>query len=127
MSAPALSIEAALIGYLSEHPDISAPVTVEPWPDFTPPLLAIERVGGQHDGYRVHDAVIDTDAFAATRQSAEALAWEADTALNDLEGQTIRGLVVTRVVVTGSPRAISYGNDMLRRYTATYRLTFHVA
>lgn len=127
MTAPTLSIEAALIEWLSVPNRVSAPVTVEPWPDFTPPLLAIERVGGNHDGYRVHDAVIDTDAFAATRQGAESLAWQADAALHDMEGIAVRGLVVTRVVVTGSPRAIAYGNPLLRRYTGTYRLTFHVA
>lgn len=126
MTAPSLSIDALLVSWCTDN-QLSAMATVEPWPDFTPPLLVIERVGGSHDGYRVHDAVIDVDAFAATRQSAETLAWEADRLLLAIQGVTHRGLVVTRVDVTGAPRAIPYGNPKMRRFSATYRLTYHVA
>lgn len=126
MTAPLYSIEAALVSWCNER-KLSAPASAETWKDFSPPLIVIERVGGGHDGYRVHDAVIDIDAFADNRLGAESLAWEADSALHDIVGITHRGLVVTRVNVTGAPRSQNYGNENIRRFTATYRLTYHAA
>jgi hypothetical protein len=126
MTAATRSVEMMLVPYLTAS--VSAPVTVDPETYFTVPLLAIERVGGTFDGFRIDRPRVDVDAFAATREDAEALAWEACDAFHALEGTTQRGLVVTRVHAESAPRPMPYGtNRDLRRFVATYELTIHAA
>jgi hypothetical protein len=120
------SVELMLKPYLAAA--VSVPVTVDPEYDFAVPLLAIERVGGTHDGFRIDRPLVDVDAFHATREGAEALAWAAFDAFQALEGTTQRGLVVSRVHAESAPRQIAYGsNRSVRRFVATYELTIHAA
>ena len=113
-----------LVAYLRDR--VSAPVTVEPESEFPLPLLAIERIAGAHDGYKLDRPTIDIDAFAVNRGSAEALAWEADAAILALRNTKQRGLVITRVDVNAAPHHVDYGNRNLRRFSSTYSLTIHL-
>lgn len=118
------SVEMMLVGYLRTR--VSAPVTVEPEQDFTPPLLAVERIAGNHDGFRLDYPMIDVDAFAVNRGSAEALSWETHDAFLALKGTIQRGLVIARVDVDAAPRHVDYGNRNVRRFSSTYTLTIHL-
>ncbi|GAA2108207.1 hypothetical protein [Streptomyces synnematoformans] len=92
------------------------------------PVLQVQRVpGGGDDGFRLDRALVDADAYAATRAGASQLARTARAVLLGLPGTTTTAAVFGRVRTVAAPAWRPYENPGLRRMGTTYELLFHPA
>lgn len=90
------------------------------------PVLLVQRVGGDDDTFRLDRALVDVDAYAATRAEAAALAASARSRLvAALRGATTVNAVFGRVSTVQAPAWRPYENTNLRRIGATYEIFFH--
>lgn len=90
------------------------------------PVLLVQRVGGDDDTFRLDRALVDVDAYAATRAEAAALAGGARSHLvASLRGVTTANAVFGRVSTVQAPAWRPYENTNLRRIGATYEIFFH--
>lgn len=92
------------------------------------PLGQITRVGGDDDGVRLDRALVDVDAYAATRgEAAELAAWARESLTRELAGTAFNGAVFGRISVVSAPALRPYENTALRRIGATYEVFLHPA
>ncbi|MFD5384242.1 hypothetical protein ACFWMG_04595 [Streptomyces sp. NPDC127074] len=90
------------------------------------PLGQVQRVGGNDDSFRLDRALVDLDAYAATRAGASALARETrDALVMRLPGTKTAAAVFGRVSTVSAPSWRPYENTGLRRCGATYEIFFH--
>jgi hypothetical protein len=91
------------------------------------PTVQVERMPlGGDDGFRVDQAFIDINVYAATRQSATTLAGQIrGLLLTELPGSTTGGAVIGRVSTVTAPAARPYENTGLRRVGAAYEIYSH--
>lgn len=90
------------------------------------PVLLVQRVGGDDDTFRLDRALVDVDAYAATRAEAAALAGSARGRLvAALRGTSTDSAVFGRVSTVQAPAWRPYENPGLRRIGATYEIYFH--
>lgn len=92
------------------------------------PVLQIVRSGGDDPRtFMATDrAVVDVDAWAATRTAACALGESARLRFRrDLPGVVVDGFAFTWVTTQVAPRWQPDPNLNVRRYTATYEIGFH--
>ncbi|MBI0293290.1 hypothetical protein JBE04_01945 [Streptomyces sp. PRKS01-29] len=90
------------------------------------PLGQVQRVGGSDDSFRLDRALVDLDAYAATRAGASLLAREArDVLVTRLPGTKTTAAVFGRVSTVSAPSWRPYENTGLRRCGATYEIFFH--
>ncbi|RLL68135.1 hypothetical protein [Streptomyces sp. Z26] len=88
------------------------------------PLLQVQVAPGGGDGGEVTEScLIDLDAFAADRTAMWTLARQARTSMLALAGRHVGGLVIDTATTEVRPAHVDYGNPLLRRAVATYRLT----
>lgn len=91
------------------------------------PTVQVERVpAGGDDGFRIDQALVDIDVYAATRGAAVALAIQIrGLLLTVLSGAATGGAVVGRVSTLAAPGSRPYENPGLRRVGATYQIYSH--
>lgn len=91
------------------------------------PTVQVERLPtGDDDGFRLDRALVDIDAYAASRSAAIALAMQIrGLILGALPGSSTGGAVVSRVRTVAAPGARPYENTGLRRVGATYEIYSH--
>ncbi|MFD4921142.1 hypothetical protein ACFWNE_07460 [Streptomyces goshikiensis] len=91
------------------------------------PTVQVERLpAGEDDGFRLDRALVDIDAYAASRSAAIALAAQIrGLVLGTLPGSSTGGAVVSRVRTVAAPGARPYENPGLRRVGATYEIYSH--
>lgn len=90
------------------------------------PVLLVQRVGGDDDTFRLDRALVDVDAYAATRAEAAALAAGARSRLvASLPSVATENAVFGRVNTVQAPAWRPYENTNLRRIGATYEIFFH--
>lgn len=93
------------------------------------PTVQVERLSaGGDDGFRVDQALVDVNVYAATRGQAVDVAIQVrGLLLASLPGSTTGGAVVGRVGTISAPAARPYENTGLRRVGATYEIYSHPA
>lgn len=92
------------------------------------PTVQVERIpAGGDDGFRLEQALVDINVYAATRAAATALALQVRGLLTTLPGTTTGGGVVTRVSKIAGPAVQPYENTALRRVGTTYEIYSHPA
>lgn len=91
------------------------------------PALQLQRVpGGGDDGLRLDRALVDADAYAASRAAASAMSiLVRGLFLTELRGSSTGGAVIGRVGTVSAPAWRPYENTALRRSGATYEIFFH--
>lgn len=92
------------------------------------PVVQIVRVGGGRDfSYRLDQARVDIDCYAATRSAAAALAGQVRTLAGTLPNTETGGAVVTRVLEETGPSWRPEANPNLRRFGLTLRVVLRPA
>lgn len=90
------------------------------------PVLQVQRVGGDDDGFRLDRALVDIDVYAVGRSTAADLADEVRTfLLTQLRGSQSTTSVIGRVSTVSAPSWRPYENTALRRVGATYEIYLH--
>jgi hypothetical protein len=90
------------------------------------PVVQVTRVGGDDDGLRLDRALIDVDAYAATRAAAAAMSGLVrGYLLDELRGSATDTAVIGRIRTVSAPSWRPYENTGLRRNGATYEVFFH--
>lgn len=91
------------------------------------PVVRVNRIpGGGDDGFRLDQAFMDIDVFAATSDAASALSREIRRLfLAELRGSEITEAVIGAVTTVSPPARRPYENTGLRRHGATYSIYFH--
>lgn len=87
------------------------------------PLLCVRVVPGGGDDGVSGEALLDVEAFAATRTAMWELADAAHESMLAARGRSAGGLVIDDVVADSLPGFVTYNNPAVRRTVATYRLT----
>jgi hypothetical protein len=90
------------------------------------PVVQVQRVGGDDDGFRLDRALVDVDVYAATRAQASAVGRgvHEELVLN-LRGVQTDSAVFGRVATVAAFAWRPYENTALRRYGGTFELFFH--
>jgi len=91
------------------------------------PTVQVARMpAGGDDGFRLDQALVEIDVYAANRGAAIALAIQIRGLLMGvLPGTTTGGAVVGRVSTLAAPGSRPYENTGLRRIGATYEIYSH--
>lgn len=136
MTAPRWpSIEKILVAYL---PTITGgvPATTELPHDFQNadgpthmlPVIFVERISGADLDPRLDRPIVDIDAYAGDRGTAQDIAEMIRADLRHrLPGDVVGGAVFTRVRTVVAPRLLPHANPRVRRYSANYELLLHPA
>ena len=93
------------------------------------PTVQVQRLpAGGDDGFRLDQAFVDIDVYAAKRADALALAAQVrGWLLAELPGTATAAAVFSRVAVASPPAVRPYENTALRRAGATYQIYSHPA
>jgi hypothetical protein len=121
-----VDVEAELVAWL--HTKLTVRVLTDLPADLGSvlPVVQVQRVGGSDDGFRLDRALVDIDAYAATRQGASALMAQARSALlTELRGVTTDVAVFAAVRTIAAPAWRPYENPALRRFGATFEVFCH--
>ena len=90
------------------------------------PLLTVVRFGGADTAVTIDKPNVQVDVFAATADTAEALAEELRTAMRvKLPKYTYGGAVVGRVETMSGPQLLPWSSTAVWRVSARYQLTVH--
>ncbi|MFF4530768.1 hypothetical protein ACFY1P_16025 [Streptomyces sp. NPDC001407] len=122
--------EAALVAWLAPH--LGVRVCTDTPADLADavPLVRLHRIGGRDDGFRLDHALVDVDAFAATRADAVALATRTRAVLvGSLPGSVVRtpAAVFTAASTVSAPSWRPWENPGVIRIGATYAVRLHAA
>jgi hypothetical protein len=90
------------------------------------PIVHVQSVGGDDDGFRLERALIEIDVYAATRTAAAQLAQQVRGLLHtEMRGSADDQAVFGRVDTVSRPAWRPYENTGLRRIGATYAIHLH--
>ncbi|WP_370421955.1 hypothetical protein AB8O64_27605 [Streptomyces sp. QH1-20] len=119
--------EAALVAWLAPQLGVRVCTDTPADLDAVVPLVRLRRVGGSDDGFRLDLAVMDIEAFAATRAEATDLAARIrDALLTDLPGSAPTvAAVFTAASTISAPSWRPWENPGLTRMGATYAVRLH--
>ncbi|MFI9204037.1 hypothetical protein [Streptomyces sp. NPDC053048] len=120
--------EAALVAWLTPHLGVRVCTETPADLDHAVPLLRLQRIGGGDDGFRLDLAVVDIDAFAATRAEAAGLAARTRGALlGKLPGAIAptAAAAFTAASTVSAPAWRPWENPAVTRIGATYAIRLH--
>ncbi|MEW2580130.1 hypothetical protein [Streptomyces syringium] len=118
--------EAALVAWLAPRLGVRVCTDTPADLDDVVPLVRLRRIGGSDDGFRLDLAVMDIEAFAATRAEAAALAARTrDAVLSALPGSAVPSAVFTAASTLSAPSWRPWENPGLTRMGATYAVRLH--
>lgn len=119
-------VESLLVVYLASTPGVTG-VSVDLPPNVRTrlPFIQVNRVGGSDD-YVTDSATVDVDAFHATRAEANTLARVVHAAMMRLRHTAVDGVLVDSVETITGPMWVSYEDENLQRYVATYQIDSRV-
>lgn len=90
------------------------------------PVVQVQRVGGDDDGFRLDRPLVDVDVYAASRLEAAALSEQIRTyILRVLRGSVTAGAAIGRTGTVSAPTPRPYEDTGLRRSGATYEIYLH--
>jgi hypothetical protein len=119
-------IEIELVSWLAADQDVRVVTELPSNLVEVLPLIQVQRVGGDDDGFRLDRALVDLDVYASTRQAASDLARSARSGLlGHLRGTSTGAAVFNHISTVAAPSWRPYENVNLRRYGGTYQLFFH--
>lgn len=119
-------VEALLVVYLAGVPGVTGTSVDLPANVLTRlPFIQINRVGGSDD-YITDSATVDVDTFHSTRAEASALARVVHAYMMRLRHTAVNGVLVDSVETVTGPQWISYEDENLQRYVATYQIDSRV-
>ncbi|MFE5159642.1 hypothetical protein ACFRNT_14200 [Streptomyces sp. NPDC056697] len=114
---------AATLWLRARHPGVRVVNELPSTLETNLPLLCVRVVTGGGDDGVSGEAVLDLEAFAATRTAMWQMADAAHESMLAARGQLAGGLVIDDVVADSLPGFVTYNNPAVRRTVATYRLT----
>ncbi|HEX5119852.1 MAG TPA: hypothetical protein VFW65_32095 [Pseudonocardiaceae bacterium] len=114
-------VEALLVAYLTAAIPGVQGVAVDLPQDVLArlPFVQVNRVGGGDD-YVTDTATVDVDTFHATRANASDVARTVHAAMMRLRHTAVAGVLVDSVETVTGPLWITYDDENLERYVATY-------
>lgn len=121
-----------LVSQLASVYDVTARVFSESPDDLASivPAVRLYRITGSDKNYPMilDQASINVDSYGADRASASQLARQVHALLiTTAQGSSINGAAIGQVVTIAGPRWLAYGDLNIRRYNATYAVTFRAA
>lgn len=119
-------VEALVVSYLASIPGVTG-TSVDLPPNILTrlPFVQVNRVGGSDD-YVTDSAMVDVDTFHSTRAEASTLARLVHAAMMRLRHTAVDGVLVDSVETIAGPLWISYDDENLQRYVATYQIDSRV-
>lgn len=119
-------VETLLVAYLAAIPGVTGTSVDLPQNIRTRlPFIQVNRVGGS-DNYITDTATVDVDTFHNTRSEASALSRVVHAAMMKLRHTSVNGVLVDSVETVTGPQWISYEDENLQRYVATYQIDSRV-
>jgi hypothetical protein len=121
LSAQLLSVYGVTARVASETPENLESVV---------PFVRLYRVTGSDKAYPMilDQATISVDSFGADRASASQVGRQVHALLySSAQGSAINGAAVGGVITIAGPRWLPYSDLNIRRYNATYAVTFRAA
>lgn len=119
-------VEIELVAWLDAHLDVRVVTELPATLLDVLPVVQVQRVGGDDDGFRLDRALVDVDVYAATREAASTVARQVRSyLLGSLRGAATATAVFGYVSTVAAPSWRPYENIGLRRYGGTYELFFH--
>ena len=92
------------------------------------PVVHVQSLGGEDDGFLLERALIEIDVYAATRTDAYSISQHLRGLLHtQLRGSSTGDVVVGGVDTVSSPAFRPYEDTGLRRIGATYAIHLHPA